>query len=49
VVPLLGARRVGKTILLHQFLDEISGKEFLADSIPFLNGDDIYTRQFLES
>ncbi len=49
VVLLLGARRVGKTTLLHQFLDEVSGKKFPVDSILFLNGDDIYTKQFLES
>ncbi len=49
VVILFGARRTGKTTLLRQFLNEIRDKKFDSAFILFLNGDDIYTRQFMET
>ena len=49
VVILFSARRTGKTTLLRQFLNEIRDKKFDSASILFLNGDDIYTRQFMET
>ncbi|HFB99814.1 MAG TPA: AAA family ATPase, partial [Phaeodactylibacter sp.] len=39
VVVLLGPRRVGKTVLIHQILEEITAPYL------FLNGEDISTRE----
>lgn len=44
VIVVYGARRVGKTTLLHKFIENID-----SDSVLFINGDDIVARQFLES
>jgi predicted AAA+ superfamily ATPase len=44
VVVIYGARRVGKTTLLNKFIDDKSTSDIL-----FVNGDDIVTRQYLES
>jgi len=43
VIVLYGARRVGKTTLLKQFLKTVQEKYL------FVTGDDIFTRQYLES
>ena len=42
VVNLLGPRRVGKTVLIHQIIDKISEPYLL------LNGEDIEVRKRLE-
>lgn len=42
VVVLLGPRRVGKTVLIHQILQEIT------ESFLLLNGEDISTRELFE-
>jgi predicted AAA+ superfamily ATPase len=44
VVIIYGARRVGKTTLLKKFLEDKSTSDTLS-----VNGDDIVTRQYLES
>ena len=44
VAVIYGARRVGKTTLLKKFLEDKSTSDFL-----FVNGDDIVSRQYLES
>jgi len=44
VVVIYGARRVGKTTLLNKFIDDKNTSDIL-----FVNGDDIVTRQYLES
>lgn len=44
VVVIYGPRRVGKTTLLHKYLEGSSEREVL-----FVNGDDIVARQSLES
>ena len=44
VVVIYGARRVGKTTLLNKFNEGNSTSNTL-----FVNGDDIVTRQYLES
>lgn len=46
VIIIYGARRVGKTTLLHKFLEEQKESQ---EKILFVNGDDIIVRQFLES
>ena len=46
VVVIYGARRVGKTTLVNQFLQTISGAE---ERVLFVNGDDIIVREYLES
>jgi predicted AAA+ superfamily ATPase len=44
VIVIYGARRVGKTTLLHKFVENLDKKTVL-----FVNGDDITARPFLES
>ena len=44
VIVIYGARRVGKTTLLREFVENLDRKTVL-----FVNGDDITARQFLES
>jgi predicted AAA+ superfamily ATPase len=44
VIVIYGARRVGKTTLLHKFVENLDKQAVL-----FVNGDDITARQFLES
>ena len=44
VVVIYGPRRVGKTTLLHKYLEGLSDRDVL-----FVNGDDIVARQSLES
>jgi predicted AAA+ superfamily ATPase len=44
VIVVYGARRVGKTTLLHKFIEKLD-----ADSVLFVNGDDITASRFLES
>jgi len=44
VIVIYGARRVGKTTLLHKFVENLD-----KDAVLFVNGDDITARQFLES
>lgn len=44
VIVVYGARRVGKTTLLHKFVDNLD-----RDTVLFVSGDDITARQFLES
>jgi predicted AAA+ superfamily ATPase len=44
VIVIYGARRVGKTTLLHKFVENLD-----AEAVLFVNGDDITARQFLES
>ncbi|MBC8525869.1 MAG: ATP-binding protein [Candidatus Cloacimonetes bacterium] len=46
VIIIYGARRVGKTTLLHKFLEKQKDNQ---EKILFINGDDIIVRQFLES
>ena len=43
VVVIYGARRVGKTTLLKKFLESADGE------VLFVNGDDMFVRQYLES
>ena len=45
VLVIYGARRVGKTTLIKKYLADISGSELVL----FVNGDDIISRQYLES
>jgi hypothetical protein len=44
VIVIYGARRVGKTTLLHEYVKNVDRKAVL-----FVNGDDITARQYLES
>ena len=44
VIVVYGARRVGKTTLLHKFVENLD-----PETVLFVNGDDITARQFLES
>jgi predicted AAA+ superfamily ATPase len=44
VIIIYGARRVGKTTLLHKFVENLD-----REAVLFVNGDDITARQFLES
>lgn len=46
VIVIYGARRVGKTTLVKKFVDEWASKD---RKILFVNGDDIFSRQSLES
>jgi predicted AAA+ superfamily ATPase len=46
VVVIYGARRVGKTTLIRKLVDEWSAQNH---KVLFVNGDDIFTRQYLES
>jgi len=46
VIIIYGARRVGKTTLLHNFIEEQKNSQ---EKILFVNGDDIIVRQFMES
>jgi predicted AAA+ superfamily ATPase len=46
VIVLYGARRTGKTTLLNKFLETLPSN---AEKVLFVNGDDIITRQYLES
>ena len=46
VIIIYGARRVGKTTLLHKFLEKQKDNQ---EKILFVNGDNIIVRQFLES
>jgi len=50
VVVIYGARRTGKTTLLHKFLEEFKDNyPHMRDKILFVNGDDIIVRDYLES
>jgi len=44
VIVVYGARRVGKTTLLHKFVEKLD-----ANAVLFVNGDDIAASRFLES
>lgn len=46
VIVIYGARRVGKTTLVKKFAEEWGSKD---QRILFVNGDDIFSRQYLES
>ncbi|MCK4445956.1 MAG: ATP-binding protein, partial [Candidatus Marinimicrobia bacterium] len=46
VIIIYGARRVGKTTLLHTFIEKQKNSQ---EKILFVNGDDIIVRQFMES
>ncbi len=46
VIIIYGARRVGKTTLLNQYLDNVDKKK---EQVLLVNGDDIYVREYLGS
>lgn len=46
VILIYGARRVGKTTLIKKIIEELTSKN---RKILFVNGDDVFSRQFLES
>ncbi|MBN2091339.1 ATP-binding protein [candidate division KSB1 bacterium] len=50
VLLLYGARRVGKTTLIQKFIENYSkNAQNESGKVLFVNGDDIYVRQYLES
>lgn len=46
VIVIYGARRVGKTTLVKKFIEEWASRD---QKILFVNGDDIFPRQYVES